>query len=61
MGRLFFITGGVRCGKSSYAERLASELRTSNEILIYLACGVSTDREMDRQDFKTPTGPPIFS
>jgi adenosylcobinamide kinase / adenosylcobinamide-phosphate guanylyltransferase len=52
MGRLFFITGGVRCGKSSYAERLASELRTSNEILIYLACGVSTDREMENRILK---------
>jgi adenosylcobinamide kinase / adenosylcobinamide-phosphate guanylyltransferase len=52
MGRLFFITGGVRGGKSSYAERLASELRTSNEILIYLACGVSTDREMENRIIK---------
>ncbi|MCC5800663.1 bifunctional adenosylcobinamide kinase/adenosylcobinamide-phosphate guanylyltransferase [Rossellomorea vietnamensis] len=52
MGRLFFITGGVRCGKSSYAEKLASELKTSNEILIYLACGVCTDREMEKRILK---------
>ncbi|QHE61763.1 bifunctional adenosylcobinamide kinase/adenosylcobinamide-phosphate guanylyltransferase [Rossellomorea vietnamensis] len=52
MGRLFFITGGVRCGKSSYAEKLASELKTSNEILIYLACGVCTDWEMEKRILK---------
>ncbi|MCR8847256.1 bifunctional adenosylcobinamide kinase/adenosylcobinamide-phosphate guanylyltransferase [Rossellomorea sp. SC111] len=52
MGKLFFITGGVRCGKSSYAESLASELRTSNEVLIYLACGVNTDSEMEKRILK---------
>ncbi|MGG4168229.1 bifunctional adenosylcobinamide kinase/adenosylcobinamide-phosphate guanylyltransferase [Rossellomorea vietnamensis] len=52
MGKLFFITGGVRSGKSSYAENLASDLRTSNEVLIYLACGVNTDREMEKRILK---------
>ncbi|PFA62115.1 cobinamide kinase [Bacillus sp. AFS015802] len=49
MGRLVFITGGVRSGKSSYAERLAADLKTTNEPLIYLACGVDTDHEMEER------------
>ena len=44
-----FITGGVRSGKSSYGERLAAEFITSYETLIYLACGVNTDHEMERR------------
>ncbi|WP_206854859.1 bifunctional adenosylcobinamide kinase/adenosylcobinamide-phosphate guanylyltransferase [Bacillus sp. NTK074B] len=52
MGKLIFITGGVRSGKSSYAERLAAELRDSKEALVYLACGVNTDHEMERRILK---------
>ncbi|MCA1058606.1 bifunctional adenosylcobinamide kinase/adenosylcobinamide-phosphate guanylyltransferase [Rossellomorea aquimaris] len=52
MGKLLFITGGVRSGKSSYAEKLAVALRKSNEVLIYLACGVVTDFEMEERIIK---------
>ena len=52
MGDLIFITGGVRSGKSSYAERLAAEERRSGDALIYLACGVNTDRDMEQRILK---------
>ncbi|MGM0854169.1 MAG: bifunctional adenosylcobinamide kinase/adenosylcobinamide-phosphate guanylyltransferase [Bacillota bacterium] len=61
MGTLYFITGGVRSGKSSFAEKWAIEKKKSNVPLVYLACGVNTDREMeqrirkhqqDRQEYK---------
>ena len=52
MGKLIFITGGVRSGKSSYAEGLAAGLRKGNEELVYLACGVNTDQEMERRILK---------
>lgn len=44
---LIFITGGVRSGKSSFAERKAIEIASNKERqLIYLATGVSSDSEM---------------
>jgi adenosylcobinamide kinase / adenosylcobinamide-phosphate guanylyltransferase len=52
MGKLIFITGGVRSGKSSYAERLAAEQRKSSDALVYLACGVNTDLEMEQRILK---------
>ncbi|WP_163183857.1 bifunctional adenosylcobinamide kinase/adenosylcobinamide-phosphate guanylyltransferase [Neobacillus sedimentimangrovi] len=44
---LIFITGGVRSGKSSFAERLATEFadKTGGK-LTYIATGVPSDREM---------------
>lgn len=45
---MIFITGGVRSGKSSYAEALAerlSELQNQRK-LHYIACGVASDPEM---------------
>lgn len=46
--KLSFITGGVRSGKSSYAEQrlveLAKEVRANR--LVYLATGVAFDEEM---------------
>jgi adenosylcobinamide kinase / adenosylcobinamide-phosphate guanylyltransferase len=42
-----FITGGVRSGKSSFAERKAIEIaRTTGGKLTYLATGVPSDPEM---------------
>jgi adenosylcobinamide kinase / adenosylcobinamide-phosphate guanylyltransferase len=44
---LIFITGGVRSGKSSFAERKAVEIaRTTGGQLTYLATGVPSDPEM---------------
>lgn len=44
---LIFITGGVRSGKSSYAEKIALKLAVENNWhLNYLATGVSSDEEM---------------
>ena len=46
-GKLVFITGGVRSGKSSYAEQyLMNEHATRN---VYVASGVATDREMEQR------------
>ncbi|MCL6572561.1 MAG: bifunctional adenosylcobinamide kinase/adenosylcobinamide-phosphate guanylyltransferase [Bacillus sp. (in: Bacteria)] len=44
---LIFITGGVRSGKSSFAERKAVEIASNTGgKLIYLATGVPSDSEM---------------
>lgn len=44
---LIFITGGVRSGKSSFAEKIALELALENRVhLNYLATGVAIDQEM---------------
>lgn len=52
MGTLYFITGGVRSGKSSFAEKWAIEKKKSDVPLVYLACGVNTDREMEQRILK---------
>jgi adenosylcobinamide kinase / adenosylcobinamide-phosphate guanylyltransferase len=47
---LIFITGGVRSGKSSFAESLAASLAADyNSALYYLACGRPTDLEMEER------------
>ncbi|WP_312475318.1 bifunctional adenosylcobinamide kinase/adenosylcobinamide-phosphate guanylyltransferase [Neobacillus sp.] len=47
---LIFITGGVRSGKSSLAERLALELASqSGGPLYYIATGVPSDSEMQER------------
>lgn len=44
---LIFITGGVRSGKSSFAERLAEKVAVeTGGQLTYLATGIATDPEM---------------
>ena len=43
MGRIIFITGGVRSGKSSYAVKLAREM---NKRVVFLATGSAKDEEM---------------
>jgi adenosylcobinamide kinase/adenosylcobinamide-phosphate guanylyltransferase len=43
---IIFITGGVRSGKSAFAEQLARE--TSDSVL-YVATGVNTDKEMEQR------------
>lgn len=48
--RLYFITGGVRSGKSSFAEKKAVDLATrSGGNLHYLACSRSADDEMEKR------------
>ncbi|MGE7604213.1 bifunctional adenosylcobinamide kinase/adenosylcobinamide-phosphate guanylyltransferase [Peribacillus sp. NPDC097675] len=47
---LYFITGGVRSGKSSFAEKKAVDLAIqSGGTLHYLACSRSTDAEMEKR------------
>lgn len=48
MGRVLFITGGVRSGKSAFAEHYAKELyrKFNSNHLIYIASGVAFDEEM---------------
>jgi adenosylcobinamide kinase / adenosylcobinamide-phosphate guanylyltransferase len=43
---LVFITGGIRSGKSLFAEQLAGERGTS---ILYVATGVNTDPEMEER------------
>lgn len=60
MGRLIFVVGGARCGKSKFANRLAA--RMSDEV-VYIATGQGLDQEMKdrirqhrryrRRDWKT--------
>ncbi|GAW91530.1 bifunctional adenosylcobinamide kinase/adenosylcobinamide-phosphate guanylyltransferase [Calderihabitans maritimus] len=45
-GKLIFVTGGARSGKSSYAERMAAEL---GEKVVYLATAQARDEEMKRR------------
>ncbi|RFU62400.1 bifunctional adenosylcobinamide kinase/adenosylcobinamide-phosphate guanylyltransferase [Peribacillus glennii] len=47
---LIFVSGGVRSGKSSFAEELAITLSNKNgDPLVYIACGISGDREMNER------------
>ena len=49
-GQLTFITGGVRCGKSAYAERLLVEqFHANGGRLVYIASGTNTDDEMGKR------------
>lgn len=43
---LTYVTGGVRSGKSEYAEKLAA---ASNQPVLYVAFGVKTDAEMQNR------------
>ncbi|WP_349407464.1 bifunctional adenosylcobinamide kinase/adenosylcobinamide-phosphate guanylyltransferase [Pseudalkalibacillus sp. SCS-8] len=48
MGRLIFISGGVRSGKSSFAEQFAVNVASSQGgKLHYIATGVPCDKEME--------------
>jgi adenosylcobinamide kinase/adenosylcobinamide-phosphate guanylyltransferase len=46
MGKLTLITGGVRSGKSSYAEQLAAR---AGQKVVYIATAQRTDAEMERR------------
>ncbi|WP_332646843.1 bifunctional adenosylcobinamide kinase/adenosylcobinamide-phosphate guanylyltransferase [Lysinibacillus sp. 54212] len=49
-GRIIFITGGVRSGKSAFAENYAQQLAKNNsKSLLYIASGVSFDEEMQQR------------
>lgn len=43
---LIYITGGIRSGKSGFAENLAKECGTK---VLYVATGVSSDQEMEQR------------
>ena len=46
-GKLTFISGGVRSGKSAYAEKLlVDEAEKNGGRLVYIASGIATDSEM---------------
>lgn len=45
-GKLIFISGGVRSGKSAYAEKLLTSARKKEGRLVYIASGTATDSEM---------------
>ncbi len=51
MGKVIFITGGVRSGKSAFAENIAKDIYIENnsEKLIYIASGVAFDDEMEKR------------
>lgn len=46
---LIFITGGVRSGKSHFAEQLTKQLCSERQQLVYIATGVAFDEEMARR------------
>ena len=46
MGRIIFITGGARSGKSRFAEQMAAGFGAP---LVYLATAQSLDDEMDQR------------
>ena len=49
-GKLTFISGGVRSGKSTFAEQqLVQKAQRQNGRLIYIASGVKTDLEMAKR------------
>ncbi len=47
-GRIYFLLGGARCGKSEYSENLAASLATSDRVA-YLATGQVIDDEMRKR------------
>ena len=52
MGDLILITGGVRCGKSRFAERLAGDL--GGDQVVYIATAEAGDDEMRHEDRSPP-------
>lgn len=49
-GKLTFISGGVRSGKSAYAEKvLVDEAETNGGRLVYIASGTAVDLEMKKR------------
>ena len=55
-GKLTFISGGVRSGKSAFAEeRLVTKSRGHSRRLVYIASGVKTDLEMQNRIAKHKT------
>lgn len=49
-GKLTFISGGVRSGKSAFAEEhLVEKSHNQNGRLVYIASGVKTDSEMQKR------------
>ncbi|MBS2968707.1 bifunctional adenosylcobinamide kinase/adenosylcobinamide-phosphate guanylyltransferase [Metabacillus sp. KIGAM252] len=46
---LIFISGGVRSGKSSFAERFAEEAAAGTGKLNYIAAGRASDKEMEHR------------
>lgn len=49
LGLVIFITGGVRSGKSAFAEQLATQSYDCQYNIYYIASGVAFDEEMKRR------------
>lgn len=53
MDKFIFITGGVRSGKSAFAEHYVGELASANNLTpIYIATGVAFDEEMQQRIYR---------
>lgn len=48
-GQLIFISGGVRSGKSAYAEALLRQAAGEKGRLVYIASALATDQEMQQR------------
>lgn len=48
-GKLIFISGGVRSGKSAYAEKILINISEENKRLVYIASGQARDDEMKQR------------
>lgn len=53
---MIFITGGVRSGKSAFAEKFARQLG-EEKTLYYVATGVSFDEEMEKTNYPPSARP----
>lgn len=51
-GKLIFISGGVRSGKSAFAEKIVISQSKENKRLVYIASGKATDDEMKKRIMK---------
>lgn len=48
-GMLYFISGGVRSGKSTYAEQLAVSLSKNSGVVYYVATSIAYDEEIEQR------------
>jgi len=62
MGKLILVLGGVRSGKSTYAQKLAREIAAGSGRVAYVATGVACDDEMRaRLEQHRRSRPPVWA